>query len=486
MRWARKIRGAFLFAVVGCLTAVSAIGDTIVLKNGRRITALSVTQAGDKISYETSSGTLTLPRSIVDHVERGGVPSVEGFPNAATLSMKPPETGTAAGTLSSNNSEIEQRVIKDGEVDRNYVAQLEGEARSGNAAANQNAAAAHHAASQFELTHGDLDLALADERTALTYLPEQPVLLMNVAYLYLRRSEYTQSLEYLDRARRVAPEDPDVSKLAGWAYYGLNKLDQAVAEWKHMLSLRPDREVEAALKKAQRDKEEEEQYKENESNHFTLRYSGASEPALAREVLRTLERHFEKIESELSYAPPDPIGVILYTQQAFADITQAPNWVGALNDGRIRVPVQGLSDVTPELSRVLKHELTHSFVQQKARSRAPAWIQEGLAQWMEGKRSDRNAAALVSMYQNDPALGLTHYEGSWMKLSNDAAGAAYAWALANVEYIVKSGGMMDMDRILERLAGGDTSEAALQAVLHVGYADLTHDTAEFLRKTYGN
>jgi hypothetical protein len=73
-----------------------------------------------------------------------------------------------------------------------------------------------------------------------------------------------------------------------------------------------------------------------------------------------------------------------------------------------------------------------------------------------------------------------------MKLSNDAAGAAYAWALANVEYIVKSGGMMDMDRILERLAGGDASEAALQAVLHVGYADLTHDTAEFLRKTYGN
>src|SRR4030095_6788402 len=77
---------------------------------------------------------------------------------------------------------------------------------------------------------GDWALALADERTALTYLPEQPVLLMNVAYLYLRRSEYTQSLEYLDRARRVAPEDPDVSKLAGWAYYGLNKLDQAVAE----------------------------------------------------------------------------------------------------------------------------------------------------------------------------------------------------------------------------------------------------------------
>jgi hypothetical protein len=240
--------------------------------------------------------------------------------------------------------------------------------------------------------------------------------------------------------------------------------------------------VEAALRKAQRDEQEEEQYKENESSHFTLRYSGASEPALARNILHTLERHYGAIESELSYSPPDSIGVILYTQQAFADITQVPNWVGALNDGRIRVPVQGLSEVTPELSRVLKHELTHSFVQQKTLGHAPTWIQEGLAQWMEGKRSDLNAAALIAIYQSDPALGMKHYQGDWMKLSNEAVNAAYAWALANVEYIVQSGGMNDVDRILDRLAAGEAPEEALQAILRSDYTDLTHDTVQYLRK----
>ena len=159
--------------------------------------------------------------------------------------------------------------------------------------------------------------ALADERTALTFSPEEPALLMNVAYLHLRRSEYKQSLDYLERARRVAPDNADVAKLAGWAYYGLNKMDQAVAEWKRALALRPDPEVQAALDKAQRDKQEEESYKENESSHFTLRYSGSAEPALAREVLRTLEAHFSAIESELNFAPPDSIGVVLYTQAGF-------------------------------------------------------------------------------------------------------------------------------------------------------------------------
>jgi tetratricopeptide (TPR) repeat protein len=472
-------------AAVCLLVAASTPGDTIVLKNGRRITALSVTQTADKVTYETSSGTLSLPSAIVDHVEKGGAPAVDGPSAASAMSLKPPDT-EAAAPLSPNRNEIELRVVRDGEVDRNYVAQLEIEARSGQGLANQNAAMGHYAASQFEMLHGDMDLALADARSALNYAPEQPVLLMDVAYLYLRRSEYKQSLDYVERARRVAPEDPEVSKLAGWAYFGLNKLDEAVKEWKHSLSLRPDAEVEAALKKVERDKQEEEQYKENESSHFTLRYSGASEPALARDVLHALEAHYGAIESELNYSPPESIGVILYTQQAFADITQAPNWVGALNDGRIRVPVQGLSSVTPELSRVLKHELTHSFIQQKTIGLAPTWIQEGLAQWMEGKRSETNAAALLAIYRSDPALGSSHLGGNWMKLSSAEAAAAYAWALANVEYVVQTSGMGDMERILDRLATGEAPEAAVQAVLRSGYAELTSNTVEYLRKSYGN
>jgi tetratricopeptide (TPR) repeat protein len=331
-----------------------------------------------------------------------------------------------------------------------------------------------------------MEHALADDRSALTYAPEEPALLMNVAYLHLRRSEYKQSLEYLERARRVAPENADVAKLEGWAYYGMNKIDQAVAEWKRALALRPDPEVQEALDKAQRDKQEEQSYKENESSHFTLRYSGTAEPALAREVLRTLEVHFSAIESALNFTPSDSIGVVLYTQQAYADITRAPDWAGALNDGRIRVPVQGLRGVTPELSRVLKHELTHSFVAQKTRGHAPTWIQEGLAQWMEGKRTGDNAGMLAEVYRKGQATSLGQLEGSWMGLPSDRAGYAYEWALANIEYIVETGGMGDMERILDRIGSGSSTEEALRAVLHSDYNDLMQSTAEYLRKTYGH
>jgi hypothetical protein len=460
------------------LLAKETCADTIVLKNGRRIAALSVSVEGDKVRYLTSAGELALPKSIVDHIETGQI-SLGSSAGAANLAITPPSIEPTAANVAA-----ESGAVHGGAVDREFLAAMASDARSGTPSANEKAAVAHHAAAQFELSRGDMEHALADERTALTYAPENPLLLLNVAYMHLRRSEFKQALDYLERARRVAPENPDVPKLAGWAYYGMNKLNQAVSEWQRALALRPDAEVQAALEKAQRDKQEEENYRENESSHFTLRYSGESEPGLAREMIRTLEAHFSAIESELNYTPPEPIGVILYTRQAFADITRAPGWAGALNDGRIRVPVQGLTQLTPELSRVLKHELTHSFVRQKTRAKAPTWLQEGLAQWMEGKRSGANAQVLLQVYDAKQAMSLGDLEAPWLRFSNDVAGYAYAWALANIEYIVQTEGMTGVERILDRLAAGSTTEAAIREVLHSDYTDLMESTAQYLRKTY--
>jgi hypothetical protein len=476
-------RGRLQWAVVAALFFFASerpamATETIVLKNGRRIAALTVVEEGEKVRYQTAAGELVLPKSIVDHIEHGpdmAMPELRAA-SASNMAITPPPMEASA--------EIEKGAVHDGSIDRNYLAQVQIAARAGDAAANEKAARALHAASQFELMHGDLEHALADERTALTFAPDNPTILMNVAYLHLKRSEYKASFDYIDRARRVVPDDPEVAKLAGWAYYGMNKTDLAVVEWKRALALRPDPEVAGALAKAQRDTKEEENYRENESSHFTLRYSGGAQPELAREILRTLEIHFSAIESELNFTPPDSIGVILYTEQAFADITRAPSWVGALNDGRIRVPVQGLTSLTSELSRVLKHELTHSFIQQKTHGRAPTWIQEGIAQWMEGQRSRDNAAVLVQVYDEKQAVGLGQLEGSWMRLSSDVAGYAYAWALGNIEYIVQADGMGDLERILNRIAEGSSTEAAVQEVLHSNYQDLAQGTVGYLRRTY--
>src|SRR5277367_4331522 len=104
---------------------------------------------------------------------------------------------------------------------------------------------------------------------------------------------------------------------------------------------------------------------------------------------------------------------------------------------------------------------------------------------MEGRRSGQNAALLAQVLQGGPAPSLIDLEGPWMGLSGDEAGHAYAWALANIEYIVETDGMGDIARILDRIASGPSTEAALRDVLHSDYNDLTQSTADYLRKTYG-
>ena len=77
-----------------------AAADTIVLKNGRRIIALSAFEVGDKVKYQTSAGELSLPKSIVDHIEKGGSAQLAGSPgaDAANLAIAPPAMESSGKT----------------------------------------------------------------------------------------------------------------------------------------------------------------------------------------------------------------------------------------------------------------------------------------------------------------------------------------------------------------------------------------------------
>jgi tetratricopeptide (TPR) repeat protein len=480
-----RLPASWILAGVAALLVPAAclLADTIVLKNGRRITATHVQEADGRVTYDTPAGQLSLPENIVARViHDADPPDAQARPvneRAANLPLAPPESLTTA-----TSNEVTRAAVHDGAVDRDYLDRVEGDAQGGSPGAIARAIVAESAAAEFEIGQGKLDLALQYYKRALDFAPENLHLLLNSAYLHLRRSEYREALDELDLARQGSPDSPDVAKLTGWAYYGLNRLDDAVSEWKRSLQLRPDAEVQHALEKAERDAQEEAGYRENETAHFELKFNGDATPALAREVLNTLEDHFTEIKNDLDYTPPEPIAVVLYTSEQFSDITRAPSWAGALNDGRIRVPVDGLSGMTDALSHVLKHELTHSFITQKTRGRCPVWLQEGAAQYEEGRRSAGAAKALLYEYDQHMDLSLRSYEGSWLNLTPDAAAEAYEWSLAAVETMVDAGGLRQISAMLDEIAADSTTENALRDVFGMNYEQLAAATAEYLRRTY--
>jgi len=474
-----KLAALLALAASSSAVAGSAFADTIVLKNGHKIVATNVTEDDNHVTYQTPAGQLSIPKSIVARVDHDDF----SFSSAAAADSEPPVSTPTIEPVRGYEDVAQLAVHGDG-VDYAYIARLETDARGGSPVAIAKVAAAHYAAAQFLVGKGDSDAAVEQYRQALVFAPDNVGLLLNLAVIYLRESKFKEALDPLGRARQASPDSPDVAKLMGWAYYGANKPDQAIAAWKRALQLRPDPDVRSALEKAERDQAEEESYREGETEHFELKYYGSADPDLAHAILRVLEDDFNDLASQLDYTPPEQISVILYTGQAFADITRAPGWVGALNDGRLRIPVQGLTEVTPELAHVLKHELTHSFVGQKTHGRAPTWLQEGIAQWMEGRRSSDSAAALVAAADQGAVPPLSSMEGSWMGLSGDAASFAYAWSLAVVESIIDQGGVSDISRLLEHVANAPSTEAALEETLRMNYADLQQQTVSYLKHAY--
>ena len=467
--------------LVASLCPLFARTDTIYLKNGRQIQGTNAVRQNGKVTFETAAGTMSVPESSVDRIVSGDPPIVpQRSSNSATAELSiapPPSSSEAAPAL--------QSILRNGAIDQGALAQIDAKASSTRAAdALARAAEAESAASRFEFGRNNLGAALQHAERALGFTPDQVPVLLNAAYLYLRRGEYQPALDLLEKARRSDPDSADIGKLAGWADYGLNRLSEAVAEWKRSQEQHPDPEVARALEKAQRDLDVENSFRENRSAHFDLHYYGAAAPELARDVLRALESDFEDISAALNYTPKEPISVTLYTNQLFRDITRAPSWAGALNDGRIRVPVQGLDRVTPGLARGLKHELTHSFINEKTHSRCPTWLQEGIAQWMEGTRTDGHAAAeLLGMYDRHEEPSLTVLEPFWTNMQPGFARIAYEWSLAVVE-AMETTSPGDLERVLDRLDEGASAGSAVRSTLHLTYADLNAAAADYLRKPH--
>jgi len=453
--------------------ALAAQAETIHLKNGRTIQASNVRENNGRIEWEVGDNTYSIAKSLVERIDTGGAPLVTRGP-AQELEVAPPSERVERA------EQFSGRVVVEGRVDPGALAAVEKEGFP------ENSAAAYYAAAQHEFNHGNLEQARLYLERALSFTPTNSILLDNHAYVLLVLGRTGEALDEADRATKLAPNSADAFKILGMAYYKSDKTAEAILAWNRSLELRPDAQVREYLRKAQREQRAESQFGEEETGHFTLRFEGRqSSAALRQEILATLEAHYSALAGELGVAPRESIPVILYTGQTFFDVTQAPGWIGAINDGKLRIPIEGLSSVTPELSRTLKHELAHSFVADITHGRCPTWLNEGVAQALEPRSSSGHGRTLAQLFTSGSQLHLNGLEGPFNSFSTQQAVVAYAESLAAVEYIRDTYGMSDVVRILERIGQGSKTEAAMRATLHSGYASLEEEMARYLKKTYG-
>jgi tetratricopeptide (TPR) repeat protein len=466
------------FPAVGRLESICSIiialccvcsADTIHLKNGRKIVADSVHPHGDRLEYEVGDDTYAIPRSSVERIDTGGSPASA----ASSAKMELPQPQIDANSRISGTTFV-------GPWTPEALEQVE------NTHDPLAIASALLYAAREEQRKGKLNDAREHLERALALFPNDPTLLEHYVSVLLQSDRVSVAVSFAQQACREAPDSAEAHALLGAAYYKANRNKDAVAEWKKSLELKDDSTISGYLARAEREVSSETNYREEESSHFSLRYEGKqSSDAFRRQLLDTLEHHYNDLVSEIGILPRNTIAVVLYTNQAFFDVTHAPAWTAALNDGKLRMPVEGMESVTPELSRVLKHELAHSFVNQAARGKCPVWLNEGIAQMVEPQSAERYKRGLARLFKEGQAAPLASLNGTFMHFSDQQAAIAYAESLALTEYIRDTYGVSAVTTTLQRLNEGQNIDEALRSAIHSNEQQLQQEFAEKLIRDTG-
>ncbi|MGH9531329.1 MAG: peptidase MA family metallohydrolase [Terriglobales bacterium] len=445
--------------------------DTIYLKKGSKIEAQNVREENGALKYEQNGTTFSIPLSWVERVVFDGT-SFKGAEGEEEAEKGSRGNRRESGTGSGNASPAPGPSAKD-------LAKAE---RQGPDAA----AHAYFEAGRYEAERGNLDQAIEYFGRAHRFLPQNAAILSWQVSALLRAERYREALAPAERLVKLAPNTPHALNLLAMTQYKLDRTDEAIRNWKESLRIEPNSGVEQWLAKADRESTAEATFGQRETSNFSLRFQGSkTPPRFTSEILETLESHYKQLERELGKSPRDAVVVTLYTRQTYFDVTQAPSWSGAVNDGKLRIPVEGLESMTPDLSRTLMHELAHSFIFELSGRRAPGWLHEGIAQMVAGGGSLERTRAVAELFAQKKHIPMRALERQFSTLNAVRASMAYAQSQAATEYIRQRYGMQDLVSILERIGAGATPEQALRAVTGSNYAEFEQELGAYLVKTYG-
>lgn len=243
------------------------------------------------------------------------------------------------------------------------------------------------AAAQATAEHRFLEAASYLRHAASLY-PAHLALHLRLIDVLLKKGDWPEAETVARTALGVDSRSPDAATGLAYALLRQDRTDEAIATLEDVVSRGRAASAQSLLDRLKKLAAQEKALGEERYPHFTLRYDGQVPEAVGRRVLDLLEEDYASLAAVLGHQPLDRVPVLLLAkEQYYAD---APDWSGGqFNhfDRRIRIPVRGLTeDRVPRLGRTLKHELTHVFVADATADLATLELQEGVAQYMEGKR----------------------------------------------------------------------------------------------------
>ena len=326
------------------------------------------------------------------------------------------------------------------------------------------------------LARGDLETALTELQKCVEAEPDNPVFRGNLveALARLARGLWAQG----DRQEAL------------W------KLEEAI-ELASVLSgaeQRPD--LVRLLERWKREFAVEGDFWQDTSQHFELSYDARHDDLLHgyQDVIDRAESAYADLRDFFGFDPvfdsQKRLRITLLRRESFAKVTGLDSWAGGAFDGTVRLPVGDLAKELHSMDMLLRHELTHAFVDAApTRGTVPGWLNEGLAQFLSGEAPIVTARAKDVLATG--AVPLASLTGTFSGMSDTAAVArAYTQSLIAVQAIADRYGERMLADLLGDLSDDPEPGAEVsspQARLEAAFARRTGwDLNELIEETVAN
>lgn len=291
----------------------------------------------------------------------------------------------------------------------------------------------------------------------------------------LRLQRYDEAEIDLLEARSILDPDVQVLSLLGELYYDTDRMYQALDVMETAAQLdSANHAVGQMLKKIRQELAVEQNMNKEYGGHFVITFDGEENPDLGKEILDVLEDAYNDLGSRLDHFPEQRVSVILYSRQQFHQVTRSPDWSGGLYDGKIRLPIGGITRVDTSVRRLLYHEYMHVMLRDMAGQQIPFWLNEGLAELVE-RELGGEPDFIHESQRAHRGFTLAQLEKSFLRFDGVSAVLAYEESYSFVRFLIDQYGWHKVRELLFTLGGGRKIAEAVDQVFgdySLSYAEL--------------
>jgi tetratricopeptide (TPR) repeat protein len=285
---------------------------------------------------------------------------------------------------------------------------------------------------------------------------------------------FSEADRMLAELRRTHPGDAETLYAEGYERFLSGAYPAAIAKLKAASAGMPAKELLALAEGAATSIKGHE---ERRSPHFVIRFP-AEDAVLVDYALEALEAATAALQTDLGFIPPRMIPVDILRSPADLALVTALSTDEVERTGTIAVSKWGrIMLSTPRAMRLgyawldsLSHELVHYAVASATHDRAPVWLQEGFAKFLEHRWRDPPGLSLTPSLQHLLAKGLASAKlisfdamhPSMAKLPNaEDASLAFAEVTTAIGLLHSAGGLPALRQVLSLVADGADARMAV-------------------------